>query len=158
MAGKFRALSPIVRQRQSIPVRETVPTEIRAFVDPPKVPLQVSVAEMHNHSARAGLAGFCRGRFDELKQLAAYWSAGKAGDIGRRPDNAPLRPKAGMMTQSGARGETRTLTPAKAGDFESPASTIPPLGHLPPFILHDFLSPYGPLSFSAGPHSSELSP
>ena len=28
----------------------------------------------------------------------------------------------------GARGETRTLTPVKAGDFESPASTIPPLG------------------------------
>ena len=31
---------------------------------------------------------------------------------------------------SGARGETRTLTPVKAGDFESPASTIPPLGPL----------------------------
>ena len=30
---------------------------------------------------------------------------------------------------SGARGETRTLTPAKAADFESAASTIPPLGH-----------------------------
>ena len=28
----------------------------------------------------------------------------------------------------GARGETRTLTPAKAADFESAASTIPPLG------------------------------
>ena len=28
----------------------------------------------------------------------------------------------------GAQGETRTLTPVKAGDFESPASTIPPLG------------------------------
>ena len=30
----------------------------------------------------------------------------------------------------GAQGETRTLTPVKAGDFESPASTIPPLGHV----------------------------
>ena len=30
----------------------------------------------------------------------------------------------------GAQGETRTLTPVKAGDFESPASTIPPLGHI----------------------------
>ena len=29
----------------------------------------------------------------------------------------------------GAQGEIRTLTPVKAGDFESPASTIPPLGH-----------------------------
>ncbi len=29
----------------------------------------------------------------------------------------------------GAQGETRTHTPVKAGDFESPASTIPPLGH-----------------------------
>ena len=30
---------------------------------------------------------------------------------------------------SGAQGEIRTHTPVKAGDFESPASTIPPLGH-----------------------------
>ncbi len=30
--------------------------------------------------------------------------------------------------QCGAQGETRTHTPVKAGDFESPASTIPPLG------------------------------
>ena len=30
----------------------------------------------------------------------------------------------------GARGETRTLTPAKAADFESAASTIPPLGQI----------------------------
>ena len=29
---------------------------------------------------------------------------------------------------NGARGEIRTLTPLRAGDFESPASTIPPLG------------------------------
>ena len=29
---------------------------------------------------------------------------------------------------NGARGETRTLTPVKAADFESAASTIPPLG------------------------------
>ena len=29
----------------------------------------------------------------------------------------------------GAQGESRTHTPVKAGDFESPASTIPPLGH-----------------------------
>lgn len=29
----------------------------------------------------------------------------------------------------GTQGRTRTGTPAKAGDFESPASTIPPLGH-----------------------------
>ncbi len=29
---------------------------------------------------------------------------------------------------SGTQGRTRTGTPAKAGDFESPASTIPPLG------------------------------
>ncbi len=28
----------------------------------------------------------------------------------------------------GARGGSRTHTPVKAGDFESPASTIPPLG------------------------------
>ena len=28
----------------------------------------------------------------------------------------------------GARGESRTLTPARAADFESAASTIPPLG------------------------------
>ncbi len=31
----------------------------------------------------------------------------------------------------GARGETRTLTPVKAADFESAASTIPPLGLIP---------------------------
>ena len=31
---------------------------------------------------------------------------------------------------NGARGETRTLTPVKAADFESAASTIPPLGQL----------------------------
>ena len=30
---------------------------------------------------------------------------------------------------AGTQGRTRTGTPAKAGDFESPASTIPPLGH-----------------------------
>ena len=30
----------------------------------------------------------------------------------------------------GARGESRTLTPARAADFESAASTIPPLGQL----------------------------
>ena len=30
---------------------------------------------------------------------------------------------------SGTQGRTRTGTPVKAGDFESPASTIPPLGH-----------------------------
>ena len=30
----------------------------------------------------------------------------------------------------GARGETRTLTPVKVADFESAASTIPPLGLL----------------------------
>ena len=30
---------------------------------------------------------------------------------------------------SGAQGENRTLTPLLAGDFESPASTVPPLGH-----------------------------
>ena len=29
----------------------------------------------------------------------------------------------------GAQGENRTLTPLLAGDFESPASTVPPLGH-----------------------------
>ena len=29
----------------------------------------------------------------------------------------------------GTQGRTRTGTPVKAGDFESPASTIPPLGH-----------------------------
>ena len=28
----------------------------------------------------------------------------------------------------GTQGRTRTGTPVKAGDFESPASTIPPLG------------------------------
>ena len=33
-----------------------------------------------------------------------------------------------LITFLGARGETRTLTPAKAADFESAASTIPPLG------------------------------
>ena len=35
-----------------------------------------------------------------------------------------------LYTEVGAQGEIRTLTPVKAGDFESPASTIPPLGHL----------------------------
>ena len=29
----------------------------------------------------------------------------------------------------GARGRTRTGTPSREGDFKSPASTIPPLGH-----------------------------
>ncbi len=29
----------------------------------------------------------------------------------------------------GARGESRTHTPSRAEDFESPASAIPPLGH-----------------------------
>jgi hypothetical protein len=33
----------------------------------------------------------------------------------------------------GARGEIRTRTPVKAEDFESPASTVPPLGQLAPF-------------------------
>ena len=33
-----------------------------------------------------------------------------------------------LLLQSGAQGETRTHTPMRAGDFESPASTIPPLG------------------------------
>ena len=37
---------------------------------------------------------------------------------------------------SGAQGETRTLTPVKAGDFESPASTIPPLGPKNAVILY----------------------
>ena len=32
------------------------------------------------------------------------------------------------MLYRGARGESRTLTPARAADFESAASTIPPLG------------------------------
>jgi hypothetical protein len=34
-----------------------------------------------------------------------------------------------ICAEFGAQGEIRTLTPVKAGDFESPASTIPPLGH-----------------------------
>ena len=34
-----------------------------------------------------------------------------------------------MCGEFGAQGESRTHTPVKAGDFESPASTIPPLGH-----------------------------
>jgi hypothetical protein len=34
-----------------------------------------------------------------------------------------------MCGEFGAQGEIRTHTPVKAGDFESPASTIPPLGH-----------------------------
>lgn len=32
--------------------------------------------------------------------------------------------------ESGAQGEIRTRTPVKAEDFESPASTVPPLGPL----------------------------
>ena len=53
--------------------------------------------------------------------------------------NAQQSVKAHMLTEyrgfaeacnaSGTQGRTRTGTPAKAGDFESPASTIPPLGH-----------------------------
>ena len=34
-----------------------------------------------------------------------------------------------LQSKSGAQGENRTLTPLLAGDFESPASTVPPLGH-----------------------------
>ena len=34
-----------------------------------------------------------------------------------------------LNAEIGAQGESRTHTPVKAGDFESPASTIPPLGH-----------------------------
>ena len=34
-----------------------------------------------------------------------------------------------LDAEIGAQGESRTHTPVKAGDFESPASTIPPLGH-----------------------------
>ena len=34
-----------------------------------------------------------------------------------------------LKKKSGAQGENRTLTPFLAGDFESPASTVPPLGH-----------------------------
>ena len=34
-----------------------------------------------------------------------------------------------FISLSGAQGENRTLTPLLAGDFESPASTVPPLGH-----------------------------
>ena len=33
-----------------------------------------------------------------------------------------------LAKASGTQGRTRTGTPVKAGDFESPASTIPPLG------------------------------
>ena len=33
-----------------------------------------------------------------------------------------------LRSKSGAQGENRTLTPLLAGDFESPASTVPPLG------------------------------
>ena len=35
----------------------------------------------------------------------------------------------GLSEVTGAQGENRTLTPLLAGDFESPASTVPPLGH-----------------------------
>ena len=34
-----------------------------------------------------------------------------------------------LIKKVGAQGENRTLTPLLAGDFESPASTVPPLGH-----------------------------
>ena len=33
-----------------------------------------------------------------------------------------------VISEAGTQGRTRTGTPVKAGDFESPASTIPPLG------------------------------
>ena len=37
----------------------------------------------------------------------------------------------------GARGETRTLTSFRMADFESAASTIPPLGHKFLFIIEN---------------------
>ena len=37
----------------------------------------------------------------------------------------------------GAQGESRTHTPVKAGDFESPASTIPPLGPISVAMCRD---------------------
>lgn len=39
----------------------------------------------------------------------------------------------------GARGESRTHTPSRAEDFESPASAIPPLGHIARIILAQYL-------------------
>ena len=49
-------------------------------------------------------------------------------------DHAPLaqlalfNDRGEVIENIGTQGRTRTGTPAKAGDFESPASTIPPLG------------------------------
>lgn len=34
-----------------------------------------------------------------------------------------------IFAESGTQGRTRTDKTVKSGDFESPASTIPPLGH-----------------------------
>ncbi len=44
------------------------------------------------------------------------------------PDGRPPQSAVLIDRKSGARGEIRTRTPAKAEDFESPASTVPPLG------------------------------
>ena len=44
------------------------------------------------------------------------------------------------LLEFGTQGRTRTGTPVRAGDFESPASTIPPLGPI------DFIGLYNSLS------------
>ena len=49
--------------------------------------------------------------------------------VHKSPKGRPGKPYLyGNINLSGTQGRTRTGTPVKAGDFESPASTIPPLG------------------------------
>ena len=58
----------------------------------------------------------------------------------------------------GTQGRTRTGTPVKAGDFESPASTIPPLGPNQPFTRGAKKAPEHqskPLGFGCNSPSSD---
>ena len=58
--------------------------------------------------------------------------ASSSGNRGSERPRSGLHPPhscgSPSVSEAGTQGRTRTGTPAKAGDFESPASTIPPLG------------------------------
>ena len=61
--------------------------------------------------------------------------------VHKSPKGRPGKPYLyGNINLSGTQGRTRTGTSVRTGDFESPASTIPPLGPI------DFIGLYNSLS------------
>ena len=91
------------------------------------------IQEVTNQSVK--MIAYYRARADRKRLSAGAHRIRTNRDVGPRCGTSQKFLKMATSTFEanplkglGTQGRTRTGTPAKAGDFESPASTIPPLG------------------------------